>query len=203
MLPVTLSSDRVRLTVPTRADTAAITEGCQDPAVVRWTTVPTPYTEREAQTFVDALVGPGWASDREYTWGIRRAGSDWLVGVVSFRTEHRDLGFWLAPAARGTGIMHEAVELVVAWAFDRGAPDVYWECYEGNVGSASVARSAGFSFTGTGTARIPARDGGPTVAWTGLRRADGAPATDLPWPAVSFPDGTDGPQHAGAHRDGR
>lgn len=152
MLPVTLSSDRVRLTVPTRADTAAITEGCQDPAVVRWTTVPTPYTEREAQTFVDALVGPGWASDREYTWGIRRAGSDWLVGVVSFRTEHRDLGFWLAPAARGTGIMHEAVELVVAWAFDRGAPDVYWECYEGNVGSASVARSAGFSFTGTGTA---------------------------------------------------
>ena len=75
MLPVTLSSDRVHLTVPTRSDTAAITQGCQDPAVVRWTTVPTPYTDRDAQTFVDALVGPGWASDREYTWGIRRPGS--------------------------------------------------------------------------------------------------------------------------------
>lgn len=188
MLPVTLASDRVRLTVPTRSDTAAITAGCQDPEVVRWTTVPVPYTEREAQTFVDALVGPGWASDREYTWGIRRAGSDWLVGVVSFRTEHRDLGFWLAPDARGAGVMHEAVGLVLAWAFSQGAPDVYWECYEGNVGSASVARACGFSYTGTAPARIPARDGGPTPAWTGLRRADGLPASDLPWPAASFAD---------------
>lgn len=186
MLPVTLSSDRVHLTVPTRSDTAAITQGCQDPAVVRWTTVPTPYTDRDAQTFVDALVGPGWASDREYTWGIRRPGSTWLEGVVSFRTEHRDLGFWLAPAARGEGLMHAAVELVVEWAFSQGAPDVYWECYEGNVGSASVARAGGFSFTGTGTARIPDRDGGPTTAWTGLRRADGVPASSLPWPAASF-----------------
>jgi len=193
MLPVTLSSDRVRLSVPTRSDTAAVTEGCQDPDVVRWTTVPTPYTERDARTFVDALVGPGWASDREYTWGIRRAGSDWLVGVVSFRTEHRDLGFWLAPAARGAGIMHDAVELVVGWAFDRGAPDVYWECWEGNVGSAAVARAAGFSFTGTGTARIPDRDGGPTRAWTGLRRADGTPTSDLPWPTASLVHGADGP----------
>jgi len=88
--------------------------------------------------------------------------------------------------------MHEAVELVVGWAFSQGAPDVYWECYEGNVGSASVARAAAFSFTGTGTARIPARDGGPTVAWTGLRRADGTPASELPWPPASFPDGAAG-----------
>ncbi|QKS16060.1 GNAT family N-acetyltransferase [Curtobacterium sp. Csp2] len=189
MLPVTLSSDRVRLDLPTRSDTAAITAACQDPDVVRWTTVPTPYTEQHARTFLDALVGPGWASDREYTWAIRRTGSTWLEGVVSFRTEHRDLGFWLAPYARGAGLMHEAVDLVVRWAFSQGAADVYWECYEGNTASASVARSAGFSFTGTGPARIPARDGAPTTAWTGLRRADGVPASALPWPDASFRDG--------------
>lgn len=186
MLPVTLESARVRLDVPTRADAAAITAGCQDPDVVRWTTVPTPYTERDATTFVDALVGPGWASDREYTWAIRRRGSTWLEGVISFRTEHRDLGFWLAPSARGAGLLHEALELVVGWAFDRGAPDVYWECYVGNTASAAVARRAGFSYTGTGDARVPDRDGGPTPAWRGLRRADGLPASDLPWPEASF-----------------
>ena len=78
--PVTLESARVRLDLPTRADTAAITEACQDPEIVRWTTVPTPYREQDARTFVDALVGPGWASDREYTWAIRPAGSTWLGG---------------------------------------------------------------------------------------------------------------------------
>ncbi|WNY34786.1 hypothetical protein Q9Q99_06325 [Curtobacterium flaccumfaciens] len=42
MQPVTLESARVRLDLPTRADTAAITEACQDPEIVRWTTVPEP-----------------------------------------------------------------------------------------------------------------------------------------------------------------
>ncbi|MEG8035823.1 GNAT family N-acetyltransferase [Sphingomonas sp. LR61] len=143
---------------------------------------PTPYREQDARTFVDALVGPGWASDREYTWAIRRRGSTWLEGIIGYRTAGRDLGFWLAPSARGAGLMHDAVELVVDWAFEDGARDVYWECYEGNTASAAVARSAGFSFTGAGPARIPGRDGGPTTAWTALRRADGAPASDLPWP---------------------
>lgn len=182
MLPVTLESARVRLDVPTRADTAAITDACQDPDIVRWTTIPTPYREQDARTFVDALVGPGWASDREYTWAIRRRGSTWLEGIIGYRTAGRDLGFWLAPSARGAGLMHDAVELVVEWAFADGAPDVYWECYEGNTASAAVARSAGFSFTGTGPARIPGRDGGPTTAWTAVRRADGAPASGLAWP---------------------
>ena len=186
MLPVTLRSDRVLLEVPTRADTVAITEGCQDPEVVRWTTIPTPYRPQDANAFVDALVGPGWASDREYTWAIRRPGSTWLDGVISWRTERRDLGFWLAPSARGRGLVHEAVSLVVDWAFDRGAPDVSWECYVGNTASAAVARRAGFAYTGTGDADIPSRDGGPTPAWKGLLRADGVPASDLPWPAESY-----------------
>jgi len=120
VLPVTLESARVRLDVPTRADTAAITDACQDPDIIRWTTIPTPYREQDARTFVDALVGPGWASDREYTWAIRRSGSSWLEGIIGYRTAGRDLGFWLAPSARGAGLMHDAVELVVERAFAAG-----------------------------------------------------------------------------------
>ncbi|PZE59289.1 N-acetyltransferase [Curtobacterium sp. MCPF17_047] len=185
MLPVTLESARVRLDMPTRADTAAITEACQDPEIVRWTTIPQPYRAQDAQSFVDALVGPGWASDREYTWAIRRQGSTWLDGVISYRTARRDLGFWLAPGARGTGLVSEAVELVVDWAFAQGAPDVYWECYVGNTASAAVARRAGFTYTGSGDALVPNRDGSPAPAWKALRRADGTPASDLPWPPGS------------------
>lgn len=186
MIPVVLESARVRLDVPTRADTAAIVAGCQDPDVARWTTVPQPYGAEHARSFVDALVGPGWASDREYTWAVRRSGSALLEGVIGYRTERRDVGFWLAPSARGAGLAHEALELVVAWAFEQGAPDVAWECYEGNTASAAVARAAGFSFTGSGPAANPGRDGGPTPAWHARRRADGVPASDLSWPTASF-----------------
>lgn len=186
MIPVVLESARVRLDVPTRADTAAIVAGCQDSEVARWTTVPQPYGPEHARSFVDALVGPGWASDREYTWAIRRSGSALLEGVIGYRTEQRDVGFWLAPAARGAGLVHDALELVVTWAFEQGAPDVAWECYEGNTASAAVARAAGFSFTGSGPAANPGRDGGPTPAWHARRRADGAPASDLSWPTASF-----------------
>ncbi|OIH97017.1 GNAT family N-acetyltransferase [Curtobacterium sp. MCBA15_001] len=190
MLPVTLRSDRVLLEVPTRADTVAITEGCQDPEVIRWTTIPTPYRPQDAAAFVDALVGPAWASDREYTWAIRQPGSTWLDGVISYRTARRDLGFWLAPSARGKGLVHDAVRMVADWAFERGAPDVSWECYLGNTASAAVARRAGFSYTGTGEANIPNRDGSPTTAWKGLLRADGTPASDLSWPDASYAPGT-------------
>lgn len=189
MLPVTLESARIRLDLPTRADTVAITEACQDPEIARWTTIPQPYRAKDAQAFVDALVGPGWASDREYTWAIRRQGSTWLDGVISYRTARRDLGFWLAPSARGAGLVSDAVELVVDWAFAQGAPDVYWECYVGNTASAAVARRASFAYTGSGDALVPNRDGSPAPAWKGLRRADGTPASDLPWP----PGSTSGP----------
>jgi RimJ/RimL family protein N-acetyltransferase len=185
VIPVTLSTERLVLDVPTRADTVAITDACQDPEIVRWTTIPTPYTPRDAHAFVDALVGPGWASDREYTWAIRRRGSTWLDGVVSLRTAHRDLGFWLAPGARGEGLMPEAVRAVVRWAFDRGMADVYWECFVGNTASASTARKAGFAFTGTGTGLIPHRDGSPAAVWTGRIRADGSDPSTGGWPAES------------------
>ncbi|KQO62234.1 GNAT family N-acetyltransferase [Curtobacterium sp. Leaf261] len=187
MLPVTLSSPVVRLDMPTRADTVAITEACADPAIQRFTTVPSPYRPQDAHAFIDALVGPGWASDREYTWAIRRPHSTWLEGVIAFRTAHRDLGFWLAPSARGSGMMTAAVGLVVDWAFSRGNADVYWECFVGNTGSAGVARRAGFSYTGTGPGLIPGRDGRDVECWKGLRRADGVPATDRPWPEAAAP----------------
>jgi RimJ/RimL family protein N-acetyltransferase len=184
---VVLSSPLVRLDLPTRADTPAITAACADPDIQRWTTVPSPYRPQDAQAFVDALVGPGWASGRECTWAIRRPTSTWLEGVVSFRAEHRDLGFWLAPSARGLGLMSAAVDLVVEWAFASGHEDVYWECFLGNRASAGVAQRAGFAYTGTAPGLIPGRDGERVTCWTGLRRADGTAASDRPWPAESLP----------------
>lgn len=53
---------------------------------------------------------------------VTEPGDDVLLGTVvlhswSWRHERAEVGFWLAPAARGRGIATEAVGLVLDWAF--------------------------------------------------------------------------------------
>jgi RimJ/RimL family protein N-acetyltransferase len=187
MLPVTLTSDLVRLDLPMRSDVAAITEACQDEAVQEYTTVPSPYRESDARRFVDALVGPGWASGETLTWAVRRPDSTWLQGVISFRMLHHDIGFWLAPWARGSGLMTEATRLVVDYAHrELAQPEVYWECFVGNIGSAAVARRTGFVYTGDGEGLYPYRDGSPAHVWKGLHHAEPPLEPVLEWPADSY-----------------
>jgi len=57
MVPVTLHTDRLVLSIPTEADIDAITAACQDPEVPRWTTVPSPYTRKNAVEFIELVTG--------------------------------------------------------------------------------------------------------------------------------------------------
>jgi RimJ/RimL family protein N-acetyltransferase len=183
--PFTLRSPLVELRVPDSSDVEAIVDACRDPETVRWTTVPTPYERTDAEFFLDRIVDHGWSTGRERTWGLRAPRSSELVGMVSLRTAGRDVGFWTAPAARGRGLMTEAVRLVVDWALGEGGlPEVRWEGYVGNAASASVARRTGFTFTGTGPGLNPDRDGGTPVCWHGRLGADDDRRPKGGWPAV-------------------
>lgn len=71
MDPVILRTERLELSAPRAADGNAITAACQDPAIARWTTVPSPYTRDHADAFIRLTAG-WWAEDAEYTWAIRR-----------------------------------------------------------------------------------------------------------------------------------
>jgi RimJ/RimL family protein N-acetyltransferase len=186
--PFTLQSPRLQLLVPGPADVPAIVDACQDDAVQRFTTVPTPYGEPDARFFLDRIVDHGWATGRELSWGIREPGSSLLVGMISIRLAGHDLGFGMSPGARGKGLMTEAVRLVVDWAFEeRGLPDVRWEGYVGNDGSAAVARRSGFSYAGVGPGTHPGRDGGHPLCWRGrlLSTDDRDPKPG--WPAAGDP----------------
>lgn len=182
MKPFVLSSERLRLEVPRTADIGAIHDCCQDAEVQKYTTVPVPYTFQDAQFFVSQVVERGWVTGREYTWGLREPGSSLLVGMVSIRLMHHDVGFWAAPEVRGRGLMTEAVRLVADWAFDEGLDDVLWEGYVGNVGSAGVARKAGFTFTGTGPGLQPDRDHRHPQCWQGRLAATDDRSPKAGWP---------------------
>jgi RimJ/RimL family protein N-acetyltransferase len=59
------------------------------------------------------------------------------------------LGYWLAPTARGRGYATSAAILLARWLFDLGAARVFLTIVPGNAASVAVARRAGFVYEGT------------------------------------------------------
>ena len=59
------------------------------------------------------------------------------------------IGYWLAPEARGRGVATRAVILLTRWLFRLGAARVFLTIVAGNEPSVAVARRAGFVYEGT------------------------------------------------------
>lgn len=152
MLPVTLRTARLVLAPPTEADVDAIAAGASDPEVPRWTVVPSPYTRADAEDFVEKTTR-WWDEGTEFTWAIHLA--DGFAGMIGL---HRaapggsaEIGYWMAPAARGKGYLVEAARAVVDFGFAPGGlalVRIEWRASVGNVPSARAARALGFRYEG-------------------------------------------------------
>lgn len=164
MEPVELRSERLLMSVPTRADVVVIARYCQDPLFEQNLTTPWPYEREHAQSFV-ALVAQWWAEGSEFTFGIRDVETGELLGMIGWRLRG-DIGFWMGAEHRGRGYMVEALATLVVWVFVEHAPErIEWETLPGNVASARVARAAGFRYTGMAPVLVPARDGSHPDSW--------------------------------------
>ena len=152
MEPFELSDGVVLLRAPGPADVDRIDALCQDPAIQEWTTVPSPYTREDAASFVSGFVGDGWARGSSLNWAVRDAADDALLGMVGLGLDgvgSAEIGYWLAPEARGRGLMSRSVELVLDTAFGRlGLVRVFWRAFVGNAASRAVAERAGFRVEG-------------------------------------------------------
>lgn len=146
--PFELSDGVVLLRVPAATDVDRVAALCQDPAIQEWTTVPSPYERADAEGFLTRIVPEGWAQGTQWNWSVRRADDDLLVGMVGLARRAdggAELGYWLAPDARGRGLMGRAVALVVPTAFGRlGVDRLTWRAFVGNGPSRRVAERAGF-----------------------------------------------------------
>ena len=143
----------VRLRRPSVTDVAAITRACRDPEIQRWTRVPAPYTEAHAHDFIvmheqDLAEGTGvhlLAAD---------AATDALLGAVGLSIDRRDdsaeVGYWVAPEARGRGVATRATRLVLRFGLDHlDVAYVMLHAAVANPASNAVARSLGFTLEGT------------------------------------------------------
>ncbi|MEX1078587.1 MAG: GNAT family protein [Homoserinimonas sp.] len=188
MQPFTLETERLVLDELRESDAQSMHEYCQDPEFERYLTIPWPYTLADARWFITEHAPAGWRDGSDLIWAVRRNdGSGTLLGVVGLRDKfgQYDIGFWLGRPHRGTGIVPEAINAVLDWAFGsshEGLTSVSWECLVGNEASMIVARKLGFTFTGTRPSTLPARGGSHPPSWHGLLRASDDRSVKPGWP---------------------
>ena len=188
MEPVTLGSSpdsvaRLRLDQLLPSDAERVHEYCQDPLFERYLHIPWPYRRSDADSFISGYAPGAWASDSEYVWAVRDAGTGELLGVISLRLPSASIGYWLGAPHRGRGVIPEAQRLVIDWAFDNAVVDaISWQCLAGNIASARTARKAGFTFTGVGPAIQAHRDGTYPPSWHAVLRSTDAREPKAGWP---------------------
>ena len=158
-----LRTERLVLRPYRSADIAVIHRACQDPAIQHWiTAIPVPYTLEMARTFVEETSVRERAEGTGMSVAIEADGE--LVGSsgVYGRPDGRlgpEIGYWMAPWARGAGYAAEAARSLADWAIAHGAPRVHLFAGVRNSASQAVARRAGFTQEGVVRACLDYRDG--------------------------------------------
>ncbi|MFD6423524.1 GNAT family N-acetyltransferase [Streptomyces sp. NPDC060198] len=181
MEPITLTSRRLLLRPFAPGDTDAVHLACQDPEILRWTEIPSPYLRSDAQLFAGTIAPAGWQDDSGYHFAVvERSGA--LAGALGLVPRPSpgtyEVGFWLAREHRGQGYGTEAVVRLARWAFSAlGAVRLEWWAEAGNVASRAVALRAGFRLEDA-TAHAAAGEAPRTLWSASLFPADlGLPAS--------------------------
>jgi RimJ/RimL family protein N-acetyltransferase len=115
--------------------------------------LPSPYTENDAREYI-AQTRQGWVDGGTTNFAITDAATAAPVGSLGVRwtePEHDvvEVGYWMAPEARGRGLCTRAVRLASRWLIvDHGLARVQLRADEQNIASRKVAENAGFTQEG-------------------------------------------------------
>lgn len=180
-LPV--MGEKAVLTALREDDIDRVVEACSTEQARRWIETPWPYTRADGEGFVREFVPAGWRGEHdERVWAIRESLRGELAGVVGLRADVSEVGFWLHPDAQGRGLMADALRTVVGHADGCLTwREVFWSCYDGNVGSMRVAKAAGFHYLGT---RDGTQRGEPALQHRAVWMPAGIPANARSWPPL-------------------
>jgi RimJ/RimL family protein N-acetyltransferase len=147
--PVPLTDGTTRLRPWRERDLPELVAACQDPEIVRWIRVPTPYRPEDGiaylrqrrQAALAGLTAPFAIEDE----AGQLAGS---ISLLRFAWEHArgEVGYWLAGTARGHGHATRAVGLICDWGFRALSLDrIDLLAGTGNAASQRVAERSGFT----------------------------------------------------------
>jgi RimJ/RimL family protein N-acetyltransferase len=162
ILTETVRTERLLLR-PFRPDDAdAVHRACQDPDSQRWlTALPVPYTREDARRFVED-VAMRERSDRSGLSVVVEDGEG-LAGTAGIYLRPGrlgpEIGYTVAPWARGRGYAAEAARALADWGLAHRAPRVHLFVDVRNAPSLAVARRAGFTQEGVVRGCLEYRDG--------------------------------------------
>jgi RimJ/RimL family protein N-acetyltransferase len=124
-----------------------------EPEIVRWTRVPSPYTRADAEEYLARMEHLRRRGD-ELALAIVDAANGDLLGSISVRVTSREhsrgeLGYLVFAPARGRDAATRAVRLLARFAFERlGLERVEIFAATANAASQRVAEKAGFTREG-------------------------------------------------------
>ena len=161
-----LGDDRMLLRPWCAPDAQRIVEVMADRSMHEFLALPDPYSIDDARHFIGEVAGRARADGTGLHCAVVDRASGRLVGSA---TAHLggdpEVGYWVAPDARGHGYAAEATGLLVHWMFGVGVRRVRLLCDVSNLASAHTALAAGFRFEGVardglcggGTGAVPER----------------------------------------------
>jgi RimJ/RimL family protein N-acetyltransferase len=144
------------------ADVDAVHRASQDAESQRWiTAITVPYTREEARRYVEEIA-PRSRIDGLGLPAVVEADGE-FVGTAGLQLRPGrlgpEIGYSIAPWARGRGYATEAARALADWSFGHGAPRVHLYVDVRNAASLSVARKAGFTQEGVVRGCLEYRDG--------------------------------------------
>lgn len=149
-----IRTKRLLLRRPLLSDADAVVPLMKDPAIPRFTLVPSPYTRRRWTTWVNKQrKGPEKRPEGlSFPFVIEMDGT--LVAMIGVRWDAKDrsanLGYWVGKPYRRQGIATEATQAICDHAFSKlGAERAWATVFSGNRGSPEVLKHCGMRFEGT------------------------------------------------------
>lgn len=161
---VTLTDRDVTLRPWRAGDARAVFAACQDPLIARFIPIPQPYTQADAETFVE-IRRQDWTRGDERSFAIVDTSTGELLGAIARHgpSGHRaTFGYWLVAHARGRGIATRALRLITDWTVATTEVvrlDLYTDLE--NDASRRVAERVGFEREGVRRAWDLDREGRP------------------------------------------
>ncbi|HET8777910.1 MAG TPA: GNAT family N-acetyltransferase [Candidatus Limnocylindria bacterium] len=149
-----LRTDRLLLREYGPDDAPSVAEACRDELMQQWLPLPNPYTDQDALTWCRDIAPAFRRSGEGIEWAAVRLADDRLIGSFGLkRTDWRgrssEIGYWVAPWARGEGLAVEAVLAIARWLLvEQRFERMVLRAATGNLASQRVAEKAGLTREG-------------------------------------------------------
>lgn len=148
-----LTGPGVRLRPWREDDVPAMVAAGQDPLTVRFTSVPEGFTPDQARRLVHGTYPAAYENASAATFAVVDPDDGTLLGLaclirLALAAKRAEVGYWVAPWARGRGVAVAATTAVVEWAFGLGFERLELLAEPENTGSLAVAARCGFRVEG-------------------------------------------------------